>query len=395
MTAPRINYLAVGAGMLVIMAGVGVGTYFLAARKEAADGPKPGDAVAMTITATACEPNELTVPEGRTTFAITNKSNRGLEWEILQGVMVIEEKENILPSENMSPDKLPRLTARLEPGDYEITCGLLTNPRGKLHVTALANAPKQAAPSLVDLIGPLAEYKVYMNLEVDDLADATKAFTDAVKAGDLAKAQALYASTRQHYDRIKPVAELFSDLDKAIDARADVYEKLEADPNFTGFHRLEYGLFKQKNTDGLAPLADKLTKDVAELQGRVSTLAVPPEKMVGGAAMLMERVASAKVSGEEERYSHADLADIQANIEGTRKITDLLVPLTTKASAALQRNIDDNFAAVNAVLAKYKAPGGGFKPYDALTQDDRAALQKAVATLADGLSTLRGTLGLD
>ena len=97
MTAPRINYLAVGAGMLAIIAAAGVGTYFLVAKKEAAEGPKPGDAVAIAVTATACDPNELTVPEGRTTFAITNKSNRAMEWEILQGVMVVEERENIAP----------------------------------------------------------------------------------------------------------------------------------------------------------------------------------------------------------------------------------------------------------------------------------------------------------
>ncbi|CAM5764562.1 iron ABC transporter substrate-binding protein [Labrys miyagiensis] len=389
MTAPRINYLAVGAGMAALIVAVGVGTYFFAARREAAEGPKPGDAVAVAVTATACDPNELTVPEGRTTFAITNKSSRAMEWEILQGVMVVEERENIAPGFTQ------KLTARLEPGEYEIACGLLTNPRGKLRVTALANAPKQVKPSLVDLIGPLAEYKVYVSLEVDDLVDATKEFADAVKSGDLARAQALYAPTRQHYERIEPVAELFSDLDKAIDARADVYEKREADPGFTGFHRIEYGLFGAKSTDGLAPFADKLLKDVAELQGRISTLAVPPEKMVGGAAVLMEEVASSKISGEEERYSHTDLSDFQANVDGAKKITDLLVPLTTKANASLQKSIEENFAAVNAILAKYKAPDGGFKTYDALTQEDRAALQKPVTTLAESLSTLRGTLGLD
>jgi iron uptake system component EfeO len=247
----------------------------------------------------------------------------------------------------------------------------------------------------VDLIGPLAEYKVYVSLEVDDLVDATKDFTDAVKAGDLAKAQALYAPTRQHYERIEPVAELFSDLDKAIDARADVYEKLEADPGFTGFHRIEYGLFKGKSTDGLTPLADKLMKDVTELQTRVSTLAVPPSKMVGGAAVLMEEIASSKISGEEERYSRTDLSDFQANVDGAKKIVDLLVPLTNKANTTLQKSIDDNFATVNTILAKYRTTDGDFKSYEALTQDDRIALQKPVTTLAESLSTLRGTLGLD
>lgn len=389
MTAPRINYPAVGAGMLALIVAAGVGTYFLVAKQPGADGPKSGEAVAIAVTATACEPNELTVPEGRTTFAITNKSSRAMEWEILQGVMVVEERENIAPGFTQ------KLTARLEPGDYEIACGLLTNPRGKLKVTALADGPKEVKPSLTQLIGPLAEYKVYVTLEVDDLVEATKAFTDAIKAGDLAKARSLYAPTRQPYERIEPVAELFSDLDKAIDARADVFEKLEADPAFTGFHRLEYGLFKQNSTEGLAPFADKLLADVTELQKRVSTLVVPPSKMVGGAAVLIEEVASNKISGEEDRYSRTDLWDFQANIDGARKIVELLTPLIAKADAARLKSIDDSFTAVNAILAKYRTPDGGFKSYDTLSDDDRRALQKPVTALAESLSTLRGTLGLD
>lgn len=55
----------------------------------------------------------------------------------------------------------------------------------------------------------------------------------------MALARKLYAPTRQHYERIEPIAELFSDLDGSIDAREDDFEQKAADPKFTGFHRLE------------------------------------------------------------------------------------------------------------------------------------------------------------
>ncbi len=61
--------------------------------------------------------------------------------------------------------------------------------------------------------------------ETTQLVTDTKAFTDAIKAGDIEKAKALYAPTRQHYERIEPIAELFSDLDGSIDAREDDYSK--------------------------------------------------------------------------------------------------------------------------------------------------------------------------
>ena len=84
------------------------------------------------------------------------------------------------------------------------------------------------------------------------------------------------------------MAELFSDLDKRMDARADDFEKKEDDPAFGGFHRIEKALFADKSTAGMASLADQLMHDVLELQSRIGALVIPPNKMVGGAASLIE-----------------------------------------------------------------------------------------------------------
>ena len=96
------------------------------------------------------------------------------------------------------------------------------------------------------------------------------AAVDAVKAGDIEKAKALYAPTRQHYERIEPIAELFSDLDGSIDAREDDYEQKAADPKFTGFHRLEKALFGDNSTKGMDKYAGQLNTNVLELQKRIS-----------------------------------------------------------------------------------------------------------------------------
>ncbi|HWX50952.1 MAG TPA: iron uptake system protein EfeO [Roseomonas sp.] len=257
-----------------------------------------------------------------------------------------------------------------------------------------AGAARAAAVSPLELAAPIAQYKLYVIGEVRQLVERTRAFTGAVKAGDLQKAQALYAPTRVHYERIEPLAELFSDLDAAIDSRADDHAEAEKDSGFTGFHRIEYGLFAQKSTEGLAPFADKLLADVQELQTRIQGLTTPPEKVVGGAAALVEEVAATKISGEENRYSGADLSDFQANIDGSKKIVDLLRPLLTKADAPLLAKVDANFGKVDAVLARYRTPDG-FKNYETLTRDDRNALQAPITALAEDLSRLRGTLGLD
>jgi hypothetical protein len=111
----------------------------------------------------------------------------------------------------------------------------LSNPRGKLHVTPSAASNAEAArPSLVNYVGALAEYQVFLRLEAGSLDDAVHALADAVKAGDLQQARALYAPAHQAYKRIEPMAELFADLDTRINARADYFEKREP----TRLHRL-------------------------------------------------------------------------------------------------------------------------------------------------------------
>jgi iron uptake system component EfeO len=344
--------------------------------------------VSVIITEKGCEPNTLSVPAGKTTFKIKNQSRRAVEWEILDGVMVVEERENIIPGFVQS------LTANLKAGQYQMTCGLLTNPKGVLTVAAAGGA-SAGEPSALDLVGPLAEYKVYVAKEVGDLVEQTRRFAEAVKAGKLDEARNLYASTRQHYERIEPVAELFSDLDKSMDARADDFELKENDPAFVGFHRIEKALFADKSTAGMEPLADRLVKDTEELQSRLGGLTIPPNKMVGGAADLIEEVAATKISGEEDRYSGTDLSDFQANVDGAQKIFNLLAPLIAKRNAKLEARIRTNFSKVDGLLAHYRAGEGPFQNYDKLSASDRNALKGAITALAEDLSQLRGTLGLD
>jgi len=333
-----------------------------------------------------CEPMNVTVKAGKTQFLIQNHSQKGLEWEILKGVMVVEERENIAPGFTQ------KLTANLEAGEYEMTCGLLSNPKGKLIVQGAQDAAAQ--PMLMQLTGPITDYKAWVMQETAALVAGTQAFTEAVKAGDSAKAKALYAPTRAHYERIEPIAELFSDLDGSIDAREDDYEKKAADPAFTGFHRLEKALWADGSTKGVEHYADKLYADVQELQKRVGELAFPPGKVVGGAAGLIEEIAASKLSGEEERYSRTDLWDFQANLDGAQKIVTLLRPQLQKADPALLAKIDGNFKKVDAILTKYRS-GDGFEAYDKLSGADRTALKGPITALAEDLALLRGTLGLD
>ena len=359
-----------------------------AASAPAGETPRNADgSISVAVNDHACEPMQITVPSGQTVFQIKNDSTRKLEWEILKGVMVVDERENIAPSLS------DKMTVTLLPGEYEMTCGLLTNPRGKLVVTdsGFKNTTDEAA--LEKLAQPLGEYKKYVQGEAKELVSKTEAFVAAVKAGDIDKAKSLFASTRVHYERIEPIAELFNELDPAIDAREDDFKDGPKDANFTGFHRIEHALWVEKDVKGVQTVADKLLEDVKKLQTEIDELNFPPTKVVGGAAALIEEVAGSKITGEEDRYSHTDLSDFQANVDGAQTIVDLFrTPIAEKNKALLDK-VDANIKQVNEILAKYKT-ADGFADYGKLTKADRNALQVPINALAEDLSQLRGTLGL-
>lgn len=256
---------------------------------------------------------------------------------------------------------------------------------------AVLATPLAAADATLDLVAPIAEYKLYVSENTEALVTDTQAFVAAVKAGEIDKAKALFAPTRLSYEKIEPVAELFADLDAPIDARADDYEKAEADPAFTGFHRLEYALWVEGKTDHVTAIADKLEADVTELAKRIDGLTFPPAVVVGGASVLMDEVAATKISGEEDRYSRTDLWDFQGNFDGAKKIVDLFGPMVEDRDFVA--SVEGNFAKVYETLDKYRE-GKGFVSYEKLTDEDRKRLSALVNTLAEDLSTLRARLGL-
>jgi iron uptake system component EfeO len=336
-SSPAMRAAVAGSALLVV---AGLATFWWAAGVARKAPPKAVDhAVTVTIQGNVCEPNDITVPAGRTTFTIVNQSQRALEWEILDGVRVVEERENIAPGFSQT------MTAKLLPGDYAITCGLLSNPRGRLHVTPTAESDAEAArPSQVAYVGALAEYRVFLALAGGDLQDATQALADAITSGDLQQARALYVPAHQAYKRVEPMAELFADLDQRLNARADYFEKREADPAFTG------------------------------------------------ASKLLRRVADNLPAGGEDRHGHAEAANLQATLDGTKKLADLLSPLLAKAAPDLDQAIAQHFAAFSAALDPYRE-GEGFKAAP-LNDAQRQAIAAPMRALADDLGKVNAALGL-
>lgn len=382
----RLMLLAV-AGAAVLALGAGALFYYAS---QTAPKSIAGTVYKVTVGDKTCDPNDFTVPAGRTTFEIYNASNRTLEWEILDGVMVVEERENITPGLRST------MTTRLKPGRYEITCGLLSNPRGTLTVTASAESEaERQKPPVKAFVGPLSEYRVFLVMQSSALTKAVDGLAKAIQAGDIDAARQQYFAARLPYRRLDMVTSRFSDLKNAIDPVADYLAERESDPSFTGFHRIEYGLFSRNSLDGLAPIADKLVADIATLNGRVRALRLAPEDLGAGVERQARFLADGQIRKGENRYAGSDLAEFSASLEGMEKNVDLLTPLLEGASPDTARSIVKARTDIRAALDGLKQGQTDYPSYDRVDDAGRAKLANAFAAFADAVGQMNTSLGLE
>ncbi|HGM5578658.1 TPA: iron uptake system protein EfeO [Pseudomonas putida] len=386
--SPRVLRLAV-AGSALLMVGAGLVFFYASHQAQARRAANIGHETLITIRDHACEPNDLSVAAGPNSFRIVNQSQRAVEWEILDGVLVIEERENIAPGLSQV------INATLQPGRYAITCGLLSNPRGSLTVTptAASEAAAKARPALTAFIGPLSEYRVYLASQGSTLVRAGQALNDAIRAGDLPQAQAAYGAARVIYQRIAPASQRLAELDNRINARADYFEQREQDPAFAGLHRIEYGLFQQRTTEGLAPVADALQADLGELKTQLLAQSIAPQQFTEAVVRSLRNLAQIRSSGEEERYSHLDLPGFAANLEGVRKVIDLLRPLLARSGAQPLAAIDSAMTRFEQHLQALHG-AEGYMPYDQVPQAQKQQIAADAQALANAIAAIDQALGL-
>lgn len=342
------------------------------------------DAIAVTAKDDSCEVSKKEFPAGHVQLDIENKGSKVTEVYILfPDDRIVTERENIGPGTKAS------LTAEVKAGDYEIACKPGMKGDGiRQQVKATGGNAAKRSPEMDEAV---ARYRTYVQQQADETLPKVKVFTDAVRAGDIEAAKKAYADSRIGWERTEPVAESFGDIDPKVDLREDGVADLKPGEKWTGWHRLEKALWQDKKLGTEEKtFADTLDKDLADWVKRVGTAEITPTSMANGAKELLDEVATGKVTGEEERYSHTDLVDFKANVEGAQKSYELLKPVASKNDPQLVAELDKQFAALNGLLDKYRTDKASyvFTSYDKVDGAQRKELSDGVNALAEPLSKL-------
>ncbi len=353
--------------------------------------------LSVTSTDDACEVSAQEAPSGNVVFQVTNEGSQVTEFYLYgeDGLRIVGEVENIGPG--LTRD----LVMNVPPGDYETACkpGMTGDGiRAAFTVTdsgeddAVAGAPQE----LIDQANE--QYAAYVRDQTALLVTGTEDFVEAYKAGDDDRAREIYPLARVHWERIEPVAESFGDLDPKMDLReAD----LEEGQKWTGWHLLEKDLWPPKGA-GYEPLTDKeratyadqLMADTMTLSERVADITFSVDQIGNGAKSLLDEVATGKVTGEEEAWSHTDLYDFQANVDGARVAFEGLRPVLHVKDPELEEQIETRFDELQDLLDQYRVGDEGFVSYTELTPPEVKELSDAVNALSEPLAKLAGAVTL-
>ncbi|MGW0553102.1 iron uptake system protein EfeO [Streptomyces sp. NPDC002926] len=343
---------------------------------------KGGDgAVQVTAKDDSCEVSKKEFPAGHVQLDIENKGSK-----VTEVYLLFPDDRIVSELENIGPGLKRKLTAEVKAGTYEIACKPGMKGEGiRQTVTVTGGKAVKRSPEMDKAV---AEYRTYVQAQADETMPKVKVFTDAVQAGDIEAAKKAYADSRIGWERTEPVAESFGDIDPKVDLREDGLEKGQ---KWTGWHTLEKALWQDKKIGAEEKtLATTLITDLTAWQKKVGKADITPTSMANGAKELLDEVATGKVTGEEERYSHTDLVDFKANVEGAQKSYELLKPVASKNDPKLVAELDKQFAALNKLLDKYrKSPASyEFTSYEKVGKAERKELSDAVNALAEPLSKL-------
>ena len=365
---------------------------------DAPEGGASAGALTVSSTADACEVSAATAPSGTLTFQVTNDGTDVTEFYLLgdDGLRVVSEVENIGPG--ITRD----LVVQVRPGTYYTACkpGMVGDGiRAEFTVTDSGTQVGPTGDVAAQLTDAEAQYVAYVKDQVGALIAGTQEFAAAYTGGDDDTARELYAATRVHWERVEPVAESFGDLDPLTDAReAD----LEEGQVWSGWHYLEKDLWPPAPADNGGETYVPLTPQerasaAADLVGWTQDLVDQvndPDftfeafQIANGAKELLDEVATGKVTGEEEIWSHTDLWDFQANVDGARVAYEVLADVVEEEDPDLAAALTEQFAALDGLLAQYGSVDTGFAGYDTLTDQQVKELATGVDALSEPLSRL-------
>ena len=377
-THPTRRRLLVG-GVVVVAAAVASGVLVLS-RDEAAP---PAAVVAAPVVVGTSNCGKGWAPHaGDQTIEVVNRGTAATDVEVVAVPSGAVHGE----LEGLGAGLTRPLRVVLGGGDYAIRCVVedvdpITSPA--VHVAGPPGPAGVVPVTANDLAGPVKQYTEYVTTGLATLVRRTTQLRDAVRAGDLGKARSAWLPAHLAYLRLGAAYGAFGDADAAIDGGPDGLPQGVADAGWTGFRRLEYGLWHGQSATQLRPVADKLAADVVALRASFPRSQIDPRDLGLRAHEIFEDVDRLTLTGDADQGSHSELAEVATALDSTKELIGVLRPVLATRYSGLSK-VDSGLARLSSLLAALRP----YRPLESLSGTERAQLNGIVGDLTEKLAPI-------
>ena len=293
--------------------------------------------------------------------------------------------------EGLGANTSETMRVTLGPGAYALRCLIedtdpITGPT--VHVTGAGTSSPGVIPvTNADLLQPLKQYSAYVTSGVADLVTRTDALQAAVHSGNLDAARAAWLPAHLAYEQLGAAYDAFGDYDGEINGTTAGRPGGTQDSGFTGFHRVEYGLWHGESAASLAGPTDQLDGYVHGLQHDLPRIQTQALDLGLRAHEIMENTLQFEFTGKTDYGSGTNLATALANLQGDQEVVSVLRPLLTSRYPQLSQ-VDDWTNRLKTLLQAQQHPDGSWTPITQLSSMDRERLNAALSGLIEQLAPI-------
>jgi iron uptake system component EfeO len=360
---------------------------------SAAPAPTPSAAPGATVTVsvTQCGQGWTAPKAGMQHFVLKNTDTRAGE------VLLTDARTAAVYAEvePLGPGTTDTMDVDLGSGTYAFRCAMEDEDtvvgRPVTIPGHVAGQTRPVAPvTQADLIGVTQGYENYVRGAIPTLVTLTGRLQKDVAHGDLAAARTDWLPAHLEYERLGAAYDAFGDLDGDINGLPDGLPRGVHDPGWAGFHRVEYGLWHGQSAASLKAPADALAGSVRALGTEFATAQIDPLDVSIRAHEITENALQFELTGQTDFGSHSNLATVQANLEGTATVLDIIHGLLAPRDADLPR-IEAELATARQDLDGVR-DHGRWPALSGLARPERERIDADLSQLSEDLATVAAIL---
>ncbi len=341
-------------------------------------------ATEVTVTATTCADGWHAASTGSQSFTVHNASSKVAEVTLVtpSGAIVAE-------IETLGPSTTATMPATLGADTYRFRCILPGQAVVESDAVTVSGSGRVAVPAVApvtaaDLEPAVDRYRAYVAPKLATLSGQVDQLQRDLDAGDPAQAKRRWLDAQLTWERIGAAYGSFGDLGDAIDGLPQGLREGVDDPDFTGLHRIEHGLWHGQTAAELAPAAAQLTTDVHELRSKLDEVTVDPTDLPVRAQEILEDALRDHLSAMSDFGSGSSYALTLANVDGTRAVLEALAPLIDARSPELLATVNPRLDALEQALLATRDRGA----WRGVADTPLAKRQHVTAAIGESLETL-------